>query len=108
MEKEDYNDIRTPLDFRRKNDFRITTLLQRSHRLAGQRRKHTVATTLVFGRSNNVGNTTFWQRYPTSRRKYNQNLMLLQRPVSAGRTNLYLQNTSGGCFWTCSEVQVRN
>ena len=29
LEKENYNDIGTHLDFRQKNDIRITTLLQR-------------------------------------------------------------------------------
>ena len=29
LEKENYNDIGTPLDFRQENDFRIPTLLQR-------------------------------------------------------------------------------
>ena len=42
-------------------------------------RKHKVVTTLVFGRSNDVGNPTL----PTSRPKYNQNLTL-QRRVRAG------------------------
>ena len=41
-------------------------------------------TTLAFGCSNNVGNATLWQRYPTSRPKYNQNLTLLQRHVPPG------------------------
>ena len=48
--------------------------------------KHNVVTTFVFGRSNNVRNTTLWQRYPTSRSKYNQNLTLLQRRVPAELT----------------------
>ena len=30
-----------------------------------RRRKHDVVTTLVFGRSNDVGNTTLWQRCDT-------------------------------------------
>ena len=29
LEKENYNDIRTTLEFRQENDIRITTLLQR-------------------------------------------------------------------------------
>ena len=40
-------------------------------RSENRRRKHNVVTTL-------------WQRYPTSRPKYNQNLTLLQRRVPAG------------------------
>ena len=31
--KQNYNDIRTPLDFRHKNDFKITTLLQRQQKV---------------------------------------------------------------------------
>ena len=49
-------------------------------------RKTDVAT-LVFGRSKDVRSivvTTLWQLYPTSRPKYNQNLMFLQRRVPAG------------------------
>ena len=33
LEKQNYNDIRTPLDFRQKNDFKITTLLQRQYKV---------------------------------------------------------------------------
>ena len=42
LEKENYNDIGTPPEFRQEN----------------RRRKHDVVTTLVFCRSNDVGNTT--------------------------------------------------
>ena len=53
-------------------------------RSENRHRKHNVVTTLVFGSSNDVGNTTLWQRYPASRPKYNQNLTLVQRRVPAG------------------------
>ena len=32
-------------------------------RMESRRRKHKVVTTLVFGCSNDVGNTTLWQRF---------------------------------------------
>ena len=51
-------------------------------RSENRRRKRNVVT-LVFGRSNDVGNTTLWQRYPTSLPKCKQNLTL-QRSVPAG------------------------
>ena len=57
--------------------FNINTRSESRHR------KHNVVTMLVFGNSNDAGNTTLWQRYPTSRPKYNQNLTLLQRSVPA-------------------------
>ena len=44
MEKENYNDIGTPLDFCQENDFRITNT--------------NLLTALVFGRSNDVRDRT--------------------------------------------------
>ena len=38
---------------------------------------------MSFWGSSDVGNITLWQRYPTPRPKYNQNLTLLQRRVPA-------------------------
>ena len=61
MGKQNYNDIGAPLDFRRENDFKITTLLQRYTRSESRSRKHIVATTLVFGRSNDIRSTTLSQ-----------------------------------------------
>ena len=46
LEKENYNDIGTPLDFCQENDFRITNT--------------NLLTTLVFGRSNHVRDRTLW------------------------------------------------
>ena len=46
--------------------------------------KNIVVTTLVFGRSNDAGNTTLWQRYLTWQPKFNQNPTLIQRRVPAG------------------------
>ena len=58
LEKEHYDDTRTPLDFCQN----LTSELQRScnvdSRSENRRRKHNVVTTLVFGRSNDIGNTT--------------------------------------------------
>ena len=52
LEKENYNDIGTPLDFRQENDIRITTLPHT--RSENRHRKHSIIT-LVFGLSDDVG-----------------------------------------------------
>ena len=50
LEKENYNDNGTPLEFRR--------CCNVNFRSENRRRKHDVVTTLVFGHSNDVGHTT--------------------------------------------------
>ena len=44
--------------------------------------------------------TAFWQRYPTSRPKYNQNLTFLQRRVPAGDEVLTKIQSSRVCYFT--------
>ena len=78
-EKENYNDIGTSLDFREENDFRITTLLQRYYQIGKPTSKHNVVTTLVFGRSNNVGNTMLCQRCDSVIQRRDQNTTKIQR-----------------------------
>ena len=56
--EKDYNDIGAPLDFRQKTYFKTRRCCNINTRLESRRGKHNVVTTLVFGRSNNVGNTT--------------------------------------------------
>ena len=58
LEKENYNDIRTTLEFRQENDIRITTCCNVNVRSENRRRKHDVVVMLVCVRSNDVGNTT--------------------------------------------------
>ena len=75
LEKENCNDIGTTLRFsswkRHQNRDVAAKFISR---LENRRQKHNVVTTLVFSGSNNLENTTLWQRYPTLRPKYNQNL----------------------------------
>ena len=68
MEKEYYH-TGTPLEFHQENDIRINVNVRSEDR----RGKHDVVTTLVFGRSNDVGNTTLWQRCDTVIRRRDQN-----------------------------------
>ena len=87
----------------------VNTILENRHR------KHNVATKLVFGCSNDVGNTTLWQRYPTLRPKYNQNLTLLKRLVPTGNivwkyivhTSNYLKEISS-CQLTLYLVNIKS
>ena len=68
LEKENYNDIGTPLEFRQENDIRIATLLQRQC-LVGK----PTSKTLAFRRSNDDGSTTLWQRCDNVIRRRDQN-----------------------------------
>ena len=67
LEKEHY-DIGTHLDFRQENDIRITTLQTQQKQCCNK-----VVTTLVFGFSNDVGNTTLWQCWDNVIRHRDQN-----------------------------------
>ena len=88
LEKENYNDIGTPLEFRQENNIRITTLLQRWCQVGKptsktQRCNNVIFSSYYLQRKHNVV-TMLWQRYPMSQPKYNQNLPLLQRCVPTG------------------------
>ena len=56
--EKNYNDIGAPLDFRQETDFKTRRFCNINTRLESRREKHNVVTTLVFGRSNNVVNST--------------------------------------------------
>ena len=56
LEKENYNDIGTPVEFRQKTTIGSRRCCNVNVRLENRRRKHDVVTTLVFRRSNDVGN----------------------------------------------------
>ena len=61
LEKENYNDIGTPLDFRqRKTTSESRRCCNVNTKSVNRRRKRNVPT-LVFGRNNHVGKTTLWQ-----------------------------------------------
>ena len=79
LEKENYDDIGTPLEFRQENDFRITTFVQCQCQVGKPMLKTQRCDNVSF--CNVV--TTLWQRCLTSRAKYSQNSTLLQRRVPA-------------------------
>ena len=58
LEKENYN-IGTPLEFRQENNIGSRRYCNVNVRSENRRRKHDVVTTLVFRRSNDIGNTKF-------------------------------------------------
>ena len=73
LEKENYNDIGTPLEFLRKTTSGSRRCCNVNVRSENRRRKHDVVTTLVFRRSNDVGSTTLWQHCDNVIRRRDQN-----------------------------------
>ena len=60
-------------DFRQKTTSETRRCCNVNTRSKSPRRKHNVVTTLVFGRNNDVGNATFWQRCDNIIRRRDQN-----------------------------------
>ena len=73
LEKENYNDIGTHLDYRRKTTSESRRYCNVNTMSENRRRKHNVVTTLVFDCSNDVGNTTLWQRCDNIIQRRDQN-----------------------------------
>ena len=73
LEKENYNDIGTPLDFRQENTSESRRCCNVNTRSENRRQKHNVVTMLVFRCSNDVRNTTLWQRCDNVIRRRDQN-----------------------------------
>ena len=89
LEKENHNDVGTKADFRQKKNVKNASSLQLQYLVGKSTSKTQRVTTLDFGRSNYVGNTSLRQRcFDVVRRRDEKIIVNYEKTIFDKKSNL--------------------